>query len=345
MLCLLTDLPCTGLDIASLYHENYDRVQELVQCDERTDMYRDSMSSLDKQELLQVEITALDMEKSEEECVYLVSVNHVLKKVTVAFRGSVTAQDFIQDAKALVGEIPNPIEESQEQSSELCIHLGFREYLYGHKGITTDIFLPNLPRGNRDRERNDAADETTEKTKYETIMEHVKVHLSQHPNYRLYVTGHSLGGALATIFALEAAASKDEDISKPVTCITSGAPKVGNLDFLKAFEVLEETRKIRCLHIANFRDIVPLSPPIGALACGHAICCQRRRFRHVGFRLKLTPKTFIVSYPPKVRSYCGILVSISMTAKFLRLSTCLILVFLAFPRCLIFSRWSNIGFS
>jgi hypothetical protein len=33
---------------------------------------------------------------------------------------------------------------------------------------------------------------------------------------------------------------------------------------------------------------------------------QGRRFRHVGLRLKLTPHTFIISYPPKVRTYCGV---------------------------------------
>jgi hypothetical protein len=110
-------------------------------------------------------------------------------------------------------------------------------------------------------------------------------------------------------------------------------PKVGNLGFLHAFEVsclsastvflvspqhkthnslyrdaqvLEEERKIRCLRVANFRDLVPLSPPRHAYNCLAPICCQSRRFRHVGMRLKLFPYGYIISYPPKMRTCPGI---------------------------------------
>jgi Lipase (class 3) len=57
------------------------------------------------------------------------------------------------------------------------------------------------------------------------------------PGYELYICGHSLGGALATVFAFEAAAANDDLIPKPVTCITTGSPKIGNLAFVDAFEV------------------------------------------------------------------------------------------------------------
>lgn len=59
----------------------------------------------------------------------------------------------------------------------------------------------------------------------------------KHPDYRLYCTGHSLGGALATIFGANAAASDDPRIPKPVTVIAIACPKVGNRDFQKAFKV------------------------------------------------------------------------------------------------------------
>lgn len=73
--------------------------------------------------------------------------------------------------------------------------------------------------------------------KYETIMSHVAALLDNNPGYRLYVTGHSLGGALATAFAFTAAASSDPRIIKPVTCISVASPKVGNLAFRLATEV------------------------------------------------------------------------------------------------------------
>jgi hypothetical protein len=37
-------------------------------------------------------------------------------------------------------------------------------------------------------------------------------------------------------------------------------------------------------------------------------CLQRRHFRHVGIRLKLLPRgRFLVSYPPRMRTCCGIM--------------------------------------
>lgn len=114
--------------------------------------------------------------------------------------------------------------------------------------------------------------------KKDIIKLEIKQLLSEHPGYDLRVAGHSLGGALASIFAFECAA--DDEIPKPVTCITSGAPKVGNLDFLLAFEELEEAGKLRCLRVANYRDPVTYSPPNGAWDCCHVCWCQRRRFRH-----------------------------------------------------------------
>jgi len=116
----------------------------------------------------------------------------------------------------------------------------------------------------------------------EVILEQVVSLLEEQPDNQLYISGHSLGGALATIFSLETAA--DERIPSPVTCITSGASKVGNIDFMLAYESLEKAKKLRCLHIANDRDPVTVVPPNGAFNPCHALLCQSRRFRHVGLR-------------------------------------------------------------
>ena len=50
-------------------------------------------------------------------------------------------------------------------------------------------------------------------------MSQLKVIFQQNPGYKLYITGHSLGASLAQLFAMEAAASKDDFIPKPVTTI------------------------------------------------------------------------------------------------------------------------------
>lgn len=112
------------------------------------------------------------------------------------------------------------------------------------------------------------------------------------PGYRLYVTGHSLGASLAQLFAMEAAASTDEFIPKPVTTINFASPKVGDIYFRNCFEVchvqritadfvtlrltrsfiviaiadtaafqdLEDQGKLRCLRFCNDADIIPTLP-------------------------------------------------------------------------------------
>ena len=68
------------------------------------------------------------------------------------------------------------------------------------------------------------------------------------------VTGHSLGAALATLFVMENASKKKFDIT---TCCTFASPRVGNLDFARAFDQLP----IDSWRIVNQLDLVPRLPP------------------------------------------------------------------------------------
>jgi hypothetical protein len=163
-------------------------------------------------------------------------------------------------------------------AEELGVHFGFREYLYNEEKLAKALLglRPNRKTDNEERIAKAPSppvletDETTNKLeqleqqtsprpKCQIILEKIRELFKDHPDYRLFIAGHSLGGALTTLMALEAGA--DENIPKPVTAITSGAPKVGNLEFLKAFEELEKQNKLRCLQVTNDRDAVPLSPP------------------------------------------------------------------------------------
>lgn len=71
---------------------------------------------------------------------------------------------------------------------------------------------------------------------------------------RLYITGHSLGGALATLCALDLAVNTS---FASLQLMTFGSPRVGDPDFSKACAnyVPDSYR------IANLFDIVPLAPP------------------------------------------------------------------------------------
>ncbi|GMT31858.1 hypothetical protein PFISCL1PPCAC_23155, partial [Pristionchus fissidentatus] len=57
----------------------------------------------------------------------------------------------------------------------------------------------------------------------------------KHPAYRLWLTGHSLGGSLASMTALYAARNKLIDQSK-IRLITFGEPRTGNVAYAKAIE-------------------------------------------------------------------------------------------------------------
>lgn len=66
--------------------------------------------------------------------------------------------------------------------------------------------------------------------------------------YSLYVTGHSLGGALALI------ATRALNSDNLAACYTFGSPKVGNEEF-------DDDIKPPIYRIVNAYDIVPFSPP------------------------------------------------------------------------------------
>lgn len=76
-----------------------------------------------------------------------------------------------------------------------------------------------------------------------------------HPTYKVIVTGHSKGGAQATLIALDLIHS---GISN-VYCVTFGSPRVGNEAFaVYASSVLDSTHQYRITH---HKDTVPSVPP------------------------------------------------------------------------------------
>jgi triacylglycerol lipase len=74
------------------------------------------------------------------------------------------------------------------------------------------------------------------------------------------VTGHSLGGALATLYTIEHAFKKRADPARKVrinTACTFASPRVGMRAFVKEFDALP----IDSWRIANRQDLVPSLPP------------------------------------------------------------------------------------
>ena len=230
MLRSIVELPCSLHDIFSIFEKNKELLSEKLEDEARAEMYRAGMS-LQRFSIVKgdhettrkvqesIKYLVFSDENEEEEIVYAIATSPVRRRINVSFRGSVTRKDFRQDLRAVLSSIDNPIKDDPDLSEHLGVHLGFREYLYSEDNGHPTIFLPKWMGGGRQEE----CDGTIKK--YQIILKQVRSLVREHPDCQVRVAGHSLGGALAVLFALEAAA--DDQLPKPVTCITSGAPKVG----------------------------------------------------------------------------------------------------------------------
>lgn len=95
---------------------------------------------------------------------------------------------------------------------------------------------------------------------YESFVKVRKYIFSEIESFpKLTFTGHSLGGAIATLAALECSLLfKEKKIfPKPfISCITFGCPKVGNSNFVKFYnENVDET-----IRVVNKFDLVTFLP-------------------------------------------------------------------------------------
>ena len=81
---------------------------------------------------------------------------------------------------------------------------------------------------------------------------------------RVLVTGHSLGGALATLAAVEI---KERDLAVNVTAYTFGAPRVGN----KHFTAYSNALVPNAFAIINKEDPVPRIPKLGYKRTGQRV--------------------------------------------------------------------------
>ena len=75
---------------------------------------------------------------------------------------------------------------------------------------------------------------------------------------------YSLGGALATLLAYKLAGSDTFDTLKipfPLQCVSYAALYVGDHNFQKVFQQLEQMGRLQHVRVTNENDVVPVSPP------------------------------------------------------------------------------------
>lgn len=91
---------------------------------------------------------------------------------------------------------------------------------------------------------------------YKSVRDAVLKEAKSTPHKRILLTGHSLGGALAMLAALDIQYNQPD---KDIVCYTLGSPKVGNAEFVKSYN----KRVPKTFRIVNVGDSVPGLPPLG----------------------------------------------------------------------------------
>ena len=148
-----------------------------------------------------------------------VTVSPALKRITVVFRGSESKQDWVTNFD-LSKENLNEFDENL--SSEIKVHSGFKAQL-----LESDAYAL-------------------------LKLELLKV-LHKNPSYSVFTTGHSLGGALSTLFGF----LLSNEIAQRVIVVSFGSPRVGNRAWRAAFDAKANLTHYR---IAHGRDMVTAMP-------------------------------------------------------------------------------------
>jgi pimeloyl-ACP methyl ester carboxylesterase len=148
--------------------------------------------------------------------------------VVIAFRGTRESVDWaISNLKAF----PVPLRDCQEASG-ILVHRGFQKTL-------------------------DYGDKTTELRSLDAIIDYLNEY--ELLNRKLVITGHSLGGALAILFAVKfRSLYPDEMHSNLDRLITFGSPEVGFGKFKEFYGELAE----KTVRVVNNADAVPFTPPV-----------------------------------------------------------------------------------
>lgn len=168
------------------------------------------------------------------ECVYFILCSKYSKRVTVVFRGTVTLKDWLQNVRNQRRKRPNPIEEDYPGK------LDYIESLNGH----SEYLLTRR----RDNGRN----------KYDEIADKVYEYGKEMgEDFQICVTGHSMGGALSTLFAFHATTDARFKNQDAIRLYTFNSCFPGRVSFAKAFQHQEKTGKIMHMRFASKGDSIP----------------------------------------------------------------------------------------
>ncbi|KAJ1967577.1 hypothetical protein IWQ62_001769 [Dispira parvispora] len=145
-----------------------------------------------------------------------IAYNHGIKSVTLAFRGTATDEQWEKDLKFYKEDWPEEVEDSE-------VHTGFLEI---YQTVADQVY-----------------DRATES-------------LKEYPDYNLTIVGHSLGGALASLAAVDFTL-RNKTLTEITNVVTFGKPRVGNEEYAAHYNSLH----LNSTRVVNKEDLVPHLPP------------------------------------------------------------------------------------
>jgi hypothetical protein len=169
----------------------------------------------------------------------LLGYDQSLNSIVITFRGTDNFSNIVSDLKFLKDDLTN-----LEGCDGCKVHSGFLESFKGNQQAI-DLELKNLK--------------------------------DLYPNSKLIITGHSYGGAVATIEA-----SYLEKKGFDVSLVTFGSPRVGNKEYA---EFVNNAIKGQNLRVTYFEDPVISIPPTGL------------GYQHVGSEIQFYNKNQLYYYP------------------------------------------------
>jgi len=251
-----TDAQITAKAIGEFVYSNLDVLDESGNIN--NDLFVQSLLALSK--LKDAHMVRFDGDFKGKAFTYGFLINHDDKRITIVFRGTTNRSEWkanIQFAKGNINTPPMLTELGFDKDTKtIPIHSGFKKFFFYKAGPS---------KGQKYNQIKECLLKLYENEKYK--------------DYELYVTGHSLGGALSTIMTFELATSRKLAAvrgNKPVVNISFASPHVGGKTWCKAFQTLEKAGKIRHIRVSSMNDIVSSLPPTP-------------NFGHVGVNLFLNP--------------------------------------------------------
>jgi len=167
-----------------------------------------------------------------------VTLSEGKKRICVVFRGSESKSDWYYDFMIVKEGLTM---DSVTKSPPVNVHSGFLTQL-----ITNDV--------------------------YASLVNTVKKLIEENPDYEICITGHSLGGALSTLFGFMI--SHETDNKVVVTSFAS--PRVGDWEWKKAFEAKSNLYHYR---VTNQRDAITAVPMINYYHVGNNIQLKDDKFK------------------------------------------------------------------